>query len=103
MSGSCTQDYGSLTIMPMSGALKTDVAARASAFTHENEKATPAYYSVQLKDYQIQAELTAASHAAMLQFRFDRNGEAYIVVEPNSDEGEGFIEVNPVTKEINRL
>jgi hypothetical protein len=46
MSGSCTQDYGSVTLMPMTGKLVTDVAARASAYSHDREKALPYAYSV---------------------------------------------------------
>ena len=34
LSGSCTQDYGSVTIMPVTGSLTTDAILRASSFTH---------------------------------------------------------------------
>ena len=42
LSGSCTQDYGSFTIMPVVGKLKTDVAAYAVPFSHNNEITSPA-------------------------------------------------------------
>ncbi|QHT69181.1 glycoside hydrolase family 92 protein [Rhodocytophaga rosea] len=100
MSGSCTQDYGSVTLMPMSANLRTDVHARASTFDHSKEKATPAYYSVQLDTYNILAELTAVSHAAMLRFTYNQESEPFVVIEPNSDEGEGFIEINAEKNEI---
>jgi predicted alpha-1,2-mannosidase len=100
MSGSCTQDYGSVTIMPMSGTLKTGAEARASAFDHKNEKASPAYYSVKLDDYQITAELTGTSHAGFLRFTYGQGNESYLVIEPNSDEGEGYIEINAEKNEI---
>jgi predicted alpha-1,2-mannosidase len=100
MSGSCTQDYGSVTLMPMSGNLQTDVNARASNFNHSKEKATPAYYSVQLDTYNILAELTAVSHAAMLRFTYNQESEPFVVIEPNSDEGEGFVEINEEKNEI---
>ncbi|MDO1447637.1 GH92 family glycosyl hydrolase [Rhodocytophaga aerolata] len=100
MSGSCTQDYGSVTIMPMSGTLKTDVVARASAFDHKHEKATPAYYSVKLDDYQITAELTGTSHAGFLRFTYAQEQEAYLIIEPNSDEGEGYVEIDAEKNEI---
>jgi predicted alpha-1,2-mannosidase len=100
MSGSCTQDYGSVTIMPISGTLKTDVIARASAFDHKNEKSTPAYYSVKLDDYQINAELTGTSHAGFLRFTYAQEQEAYLIIEPNSDEGEGYIEIDAEKNEI---
>lgn len=100
LSGSCTQDYGSVTIMPMTASLTTDVVLRASSFSHTRETARPDYYSVYLDRYKINAEVTAISRAAMLRFTPDESGEMYIVMEPNSDEGEGFIEIHPDKKEI---
>ena len=49
MNGSCTQDYGSVTIMPLSNKLEIDPVKRASTFDHTQETATPSYYSVDLK------------------------------------------------------
>lgn len=100
MNGSCTQDYGSVTIMPVSGRLVTDAAERASAFDHADETASPSYYAVGLKDYDIHAELTGLSRAGIMQFGFHRAGDHYIVIEPNSDEGVAFIEVDPEKREI---
>jgi predicted alpha-1,2-mannosidase len=100
MSGSCTQDYGSVTIMPMTGPLKTDPAERASTFSHSREKASPASYSVHLDTYRIQAQLAATTRAGILRFAFPSAPEAYIVVEPNSDEGEGYVVVRPEQREI---
>ena len=56
MNGSCTQDYGSVTIMPLSNKLEIDPVKRASTFDHTQETATPSYYSVDLNDYDIHAE-----------------------------------------------
>ena len=44
--GGCTQDYGSMTLMPVSGTLKYLPQDRGSLFSHKEETATPAYYSV---------------------------------------------------------
>ena len=44
LSGSCTQDYGSFTIMPVAGKLKTLVEDYSLPFSHSNEIASPAYY-----------------------------------------------------------
>lgn len=97
--GGCTQDYGSMTMMPVSGTFGFQPTARASKFTHDKEIATPSYYSVTLDDYNIQAELTGLSRSAI--FRFTYSGDdAYLIVNPNSDEGEGFIEVDVANKEI---
>ena len=99
MSGSCTQDYGSVTIMPATGALKVKPEERSSSFSHEEEIATPSYYAVNLSDYQIRAEVTATSRASML--RFTPEGDSLnLIIEPNSDEGEGFVEIFPERNEV---
>ncbi|WKN42401.1 GH92 family glycosyl hydrolase [Tunicatimonas pelagia] len=99
MSGSCTQDYGSVTIMPTTGSLKVKPEERSSAFSHEEETATPAYYSVNLSDYQIEVEVAATSRSSML--RFTPEGDSLnLIIEPNSDEGEGFVEIFPERNEV---
>lgn len=100
MNGSCTQDYGSVTVMPLQGKLEVRAEKRASSFKHSSETATPSYYSVMLDDYSIQAELTGLSHAGIMRFDFRKEGEHYLVVEPNSDEGVAYVEINPEKKEI---
>ena len=100
MNGSCTQDYGSVTIMPLCNKLETDPIKRSSSFDHTQEIATPSYYSVDLNDYGIHAELTGLSRAGIMQFSFEQDGDHYIVIEPNSDEGVAFVEVDPKKKEI---
>ena len=42
--GGCTQDYGSMTLMPLWGTLKCLPLQRASKFSHEEEVSTPFYY-----------------------------------------------------------
>lgn len=98
--GGCTQDYGSMTLMPISGTLKCQPANRASFFTHDHEIATPAYYAVELADYNIYAEMTGKSRSAVFRITYRNEEDAYLVVNPNSDEGEGFIEVDIANKEI---
>lgn len=100
MNGSCTQDYGSVTIMPLCNKLETDPVKRSSSFDHTQEIATPSYYSVDLNDYGIHAELTGLSRSGIMQFSFEQDGDHYIVIEPNSDEGVAFVEVDPEKKEI---
>lgn len=91
--GGATQDYGSFTLMPMMGRLITDPIERGSHFSHERETSTPAYYSVELEDYDITAEMTGTSRTALFRFTFHQSGDAYIVVNPNSDEGFGSVRI----------
>ncbi|WP_428661155.1 GH92 family glycosyl hydrolase [Runella sp.] len=100
LNGSCVQDYGSLAVMPLSGKLVVSAEERASRFTHEQEVITPAYYSVELLDSKIKAELTATQRAGILRFNYRKKEAAFLVIEPNSDEGEGYVEVFPERKEV---
>jgi len=100
MNGSCTQDYGSFTIMPVQGRLTVDAEGRASSFSHEREQALPSYYAVELDDYDVRAELTGLSRSGVMRFDFRAAGDHYLVIEPNSDEGLAYVEVDTLRREI---
>jgi predicted alpha-1,2-mannosidase len=100
MSGSCTQDYGSVTLMPESGTLKLGAIERASAFSHDQEKTAPYRYAVTLSDYSIQAQATGTSRAGILRFQYLKAGNAWIVVQSNSRPGEGTIAIDPENNEV---
>src|SRR3954454_23480625 len=65
ISGSCMQDYGSVTIMPVTGKLKTK--NYAASFSHDQEITTPAYYKVDLPAYRCTTEITATARCGMMQ------------------------------------
>lgn len=98
--GGCTQDYGSMTLMPTFGDLKCQPHKRASYFSHNKETATPSYYSVHLQNYDIDAEMTGRSRSAIFRFTYNQQGKGYLIVNPNSDEAEGYIEIDTIAKEI---
>ncbi len=92
MSGSCTQDYGSMTVMPFStDRIDTLTKSPVSHFSHENETATPAYYRVTLESFNIQAELTGSIRSGMFRFTCFGEEENYLQIRSNSDEMEGKI------------
>jgi predicted alpha-1,2-mannosidase len=99
-SGSCTQDYGSVTIMPETGPLKADATARASRFRHDHEYAQPWHYSVLLEDSGIYAEMTGSVRSGFLRFRFPASSSPAVFVQPNSRSGVGEIHVDPAAREI---
>lgn len=98
--GGCTQDYGSMTLMPLLDTLKCQPAERASHFSHDTEVALPYYYKVSLDDYHINAEMTGTSRTAIFRFTYHQAGTAYVVINPNSDENEGTIYYDSVRHEI---
>lgn len=98
--GSATQDYGSVTIMPLFGELKCQPEKRASVFSHQDEVCRPDYYAVPLFGGLIKAEMTSTSRTAIFRFTYKKSGTAYLVVTPNSDYGQGSVVIDPLKGEI---
>jgi predicted alpha-1,2-mannosidase len=92
LSGSCTQDYGSFTIMPVAGKLKTSMNEYALPFSHSNEITSPAYY--QLTAGGVVTEITSTLRCGMMQFTMESEDSLYLLVMPNSDKAKGFVKVD---------
>ena len=94
----CLHEFqvGGIVLMPTNGTLitvpgmPTDSVRTGyrSAFAHEDEVVQPGYYSVQLKDYDIQAELTATKRVAFQRFSFPAGKEAHILFDIGNRQGE---------------
>jgi predicted alpha-1,2-mannosidase len=87
-SGTGHSDLGDFLIMPTMGKLQMNPGIAAdplsgyrSAFSHNEEKAEPGYYMVQLKDDNIRAELTATTRVGMHQYTFPKNDQAHIILD----------------------
>lgn len=101
LSGSCVPDYGSMTLMPGTGTLKTEAAQRSSGFDRASEKAMPYEYSVNLADYGIDSRITGTTRAGMMLFRFEKSSaESWVVVENNSRGGDGWVRVDAAKAEV---
>jgi len=100
LSGSCTQDYGSVTIMPISGKLKTSSAAYGAKFSHNDERATPYQYDLDLKKYNILVSVTSTERCGIIRFTAKKTDSIYILITPNSDFGKANIKFDEQTGEI---
>ena len=98
LSGSCTQDYGSLTLMPLSGDLKLSAAERSSPISKEGMR--PYLYAATLDDYGIDAQITGTKRAGILSFRFNRAGKAWVLIQCNSVPGDGEVRVDVARQEV---
>ena len=94
--GGCTQDYGSFTLAALGGSLRLRPEERATPFSHSEEVSHPHYYAVRLPNEHLKLELTATSHTAIFRITPEQDGPVHIVLNHNSDEGEGYLEVNNV-------
>lgn len=100
INGGCTQDYGSMTLHAMAGKLRTSPGRRATRIDKGSETARPDHYSVRLPDEGIHAEMAGLSRSGIFRFIYDKDGTGHLVVNPNSDEAQGMIEVDTARREI---
>ena len=94
----CLHEFqvGGIVLMPTNGELVTVPGSPSdsvrmgyrSAFDHADETVYPGYYSVLLKDYNIQAELTATKRVAFQRFSFPAGKEAHILFDIGNRQGE---------------
>lgn len=91
-------DYGQFALMPLTGTPYFDEEKRASWFSHKAEEASPYYYSVYLADYDVRAELSPTSRAAIFRLTFPHSDSAFVVIDA-FDKG-SFVKVIPAENKI---
>lgn len=87
-SGTGHSDMGDVLLMPTVGPLQLEPGTREkpdagyrSRFSHEQESASPGYYSVLLKDFDIKAELTATNRVGVHKYTFPQSNSAHIILD----------------------
>ncbi|MCU4174726.1 GH92 family glycosyl hydrolase [Carboxylicivirga sp. N1Y90] len=88
LSGTGHSDLGDFLVMPTVGQVQhnpgtiddTSLGYR-SLFRKETEHAEPGYYSVELDDYKIKAELTATQRVGFHQYTFPEADDAHIILD----------------------
>lgn len=102
LSGSCTQDYGSFTIFPtnITGSFRFLPQQRQTSYLLDNESASPASISVHLPEYNIMTEITSTKRCGFFRFSWLTPQNPTIIIDVNSDEGEGFIKIDIKNQEI---
>jgi predicted alpha-1,2-mannosidase len=88
LSGTGCGDLLDFLVVPRTGEVRLEPGDRKqpgtgyrSSFSHEDEKASPGYYSVLLKDTGIHAELTATEHAGFHRYTFPESESSHIVLD----------------------
>jgi predicted alpha-1,2-mannosidase len=100
LSGSCTQDYGSVTLMPLLSDRELGDAARSSAFERTSEIIHPYKYEVELADTGIHAEITGTTRSGMMRFRYPAKDHAWVAIENNALRNGGFVQIDVKRQEI---
>jgi predicted alpha-1,2-mannosidase len=80
LSGTGIGDYGDVLFMPFTGDVEMESGTAEnpdsgyrSRFNRDSEKASPGYYTVELTDDGIRAELTATTRVGIHRYRFPKN------------------------------
>ncbi len=77
LSGTGCSDYGDFRFLPLVG----DVTDYRSGFHHENESATPGYYSVLLDDSKVKVELTTGDRVGMMRCTFPESQQSHLFLD----------------------
>ena len=90
LSGTGIPDLGDFLFVPGTGSPKSATGTEEdpdsgyrSRFSHQREWAAPGYYTVDLLDYGVKAEMTAAARSGILRFTYPAADSAYVMVDLN--------------------
>jgi predicted alpha-1,2-mannosidase len=78
-------DWGAMQVMATTGGVPLAPELRASAFSHENELASPHYYQVNLKTYGVNVEITPTMHSSVWRFTFPAGTDNHILFDTPND------------------
>lgn len=85
LSGTGCANLGDLLLMPTVGELRLNPgppgSGYAARFSHDQETATPGYYSVRLQDSGLLVELTATERCGFHRYTFPARADAHIILD----------------------
>ena len=76
LSGTGIGDLADISVLPVVG--KPDTGNVSSTFSHKEERASPGFYGVRLRDYNLYAEMTASLRCALHRYAFPASTESAI-------------------------
>lgn len=83
LNGTGVSDYGDILLMPTMGELSLDNKFYSSIFSHYNEKASAGFYSVKLDKHNIDVRLTTSTRVGFHEYKFNKSGQANIILDLN--------------------
>tara|TARA_R110002049_G_scaffold308939_1_gene515041 strand:- start:31280 stop:33610 length:2331 start_codon:yes stop_codon:yes gene_type:complete len=91
-----------IPVMPTVGKFKGHLGMEAykSAFSHDEEKVSPGYHKVYLKDYGIQAELTSTTRVGFHKYSYPKNTDKDIIFDVGAYLGHSAMD-SAMVKKIN--
>ena len=90
LSGTGIPDLGDFLFIPGTGKMNLNPGTREnpegsyrSSYSHDREVASPNYYSVDLIDYDVKAEMTAGVRSGMFRFTYPESDSSFIMIDMN--------------------
>jgi predicted alpha-1,2-mannosidase len=101
-------DYGFVSFLPSSGKVKISPKERALKFSHDEEMASPYFYTVNTKNEHgetVRTEIASTSRCAIFNIRFPAGADNHLFLEvsrkiPGEKEFEGYVHILPESNEI---
>lgn len=81
LNGTGCMDLGDILVMPVTGTRTRSLEAYRSHFSKDKEAATPGYYTVELSDPDVKAELTASVHTALHRYTYNKADSASLLID----------------------
>lgn len=81
LNGTGCMDLGDVLVMPVTGTRTRAWDAYRSRFSKKQEAATPGYYTVELTEPNVKAELTATPHAALHRYTYHNADSASVLID----------------------
>lgn len=81
LNGTGCMDLGDILVMPVTGTRNRNLEAYRSHFSKDKEAATPGFYTVELSDPDVKAELTASVHAALHRYTYNKADSASLLID----------------------
>ena len=86
--GTGVPDLGDFLFVPSTGIPETQAGTKEhpeegymTLFTHQDEKASPGYYSLIIPEHAVKVELTATQRAGMMRFTFPETDSANVLID----------------------
>ena len=90
LSGTGIPDLGDFLFIPGTGKMHLQPGTHEdhkdgyrSAYSHDRETASVNYYSVDLRDYGVKAEMTSGLRSGMFRFTYPESDESFIMIDMN--------------------
>lgn len=81
LNGTGCMDLGDILVMPVTGTRSRAFDSYRSHFSKDKETATPGYYTVELSDPNVKAELTASVHTALHRYTYHNTDSASLLID----------------------